>query len=206
LERERSRNVEVMWLLRRLAPDFKTIADFRGDNGNAIVGVCRALVLFCRDQGLFTARLVALDGSKFRAVLSAKRIMGRREIAEEAARLHRRIDNYLAGLDESDACEPDEAPSATAAALEALRTWRAELDRMAAKLDCDARNTPVAGEPDARPMGIGKGPKPPSYNVQTAVDADTGLIVDHEVTSEPNDNRQLYPMAKATKDRVSPIS
>ena len=200
LERECSRNVEVMWLLRRLAPDFKTIADFRRDNGAAIVGACRAFVLFCRDQGLFTARLVALDGSKFRAAASAKRIIGRREIAEEAAGLDHRIAGYLAALDESDAGEPDEAPGATAAALEALRTRRAELDRLAARLDAEERNTLVEGELDARPMGIGNGPKPPSYNVQTAVDADTGLIVHHEVTTEPTDNRLLYPMAKATKD------
>ena len=76
LERECARNVEVMWLLRRLAPDFKTIADFRRDNGTAIVGTCRAFVLFCRDQSLFTARLVALDGSKFRAAASTRRVMG----------------------------------------------------------------------------------------------------------------------------------
>jgi transposase len=202
LERECSRNVEVMWLLRRLAPDFKTIADFRRDNAAAIVGTCRAFVLFCRDQGLFTARLVALDGSKFRAAASAKRVMGRREIAEEAVRLDRRIAEYLAGLDESDAREPDEAPNATAAALQVLKSRRAELDRLAARLDAEERNTLVEGEPDARPMGIGKGPKPPSYNVQTAVDADTGLIVHHEVTNEPNDTRQLYPMAKATKDTL----
>ena len=202
LERECSRNVEVMWLLRQLAPDFKTIADFRRDNGAAIVGSCRAFVLFCRDQGLFTARLVALDGSKFRAAASAKRVMGRREIAQETAHLDRRIAEYLVGLDESDACEPDEVPSATAAALEALRARRVELDQLAAKLDCEERNTLVEGELDARPMGIGKGPKPPSYNLQTAVDADAGLIVHHEVTSEPNDTRQLYPMAKATKDTL----
>jgi len=202
LERECSRNVEVMWLLRRLAPDFKTIADFRRDNSTAIVGTCRAFVLFCRDQGLFTARLVALDGSKFRAAASPKRIMGRREIAEEAARLDRRIAQYLAGLDESDACEPDEEPNATTAALAALKARRTELDHLAARLDSEERNTLVEGEPDARPMGIGKGPKPPSYNVQTAVDADTGLIVHHEVTNEPNDTRQLYPMAKATKDTL----
>ena len=121
LERECSRNVEVMWLLRRLAPDFKTIADSRRDNGTAIVGTCRAFVLFCRDQSLFTARLVALDGSKFRAAASTKRVTGRREIAEEAVRLDRRIAEYLAGLDESDAREPDEAPSATAAALQVLK-------------------------------------------------------------------------------------
>jgi transposase len=202
LERECSRNVEAMWLLRRLAPDFKTIADFRRDNGGAIVSTCRAFVLFCRDQGLFAVRLVALDGSKFRAVASAKRVMGRREIAKEASRLDRRIAEYLAGLDESDVHEHDEAPSATAAALDALRARRTELNRLAAKLDAEERNTLVEGEPDARPMGIGKGPKPPSYNVQTAVDADTGLILHHEVTGEPNDTRQLYPMAKATKDTL----
>jgi transposase len=202
LERECARNVEVMWLLRRLAPDFKTIADFRRDNGAAIVGACRAFVLFCRDQGLFTARLVALDGSKFRAAASAKCVIGRREIAEETARLDRRIATYLAGLDESDAREPDDAPNATATALQALRERRAELDRLAATLDAEERATLVEGEPEARPMGIGKGPKPPSYNVQTAVDADTGLILHHAVTSEPNDTRQLYPMAKATKDML----
>lgn len=200
LERECSRNVEVMWLLRRLAPDFKTIADFRRDNGAAIVGACRTFVLFCRDHGLFAARLVALDGSKFRAAASAKRVVGRREIAEEASRLDRRIGDYLAGLDQSDACEPDETPGATAAALKALRARRAELDRLAAQLDAEARNTLVEGELDARPMGAGGGKKPPSYNVQTAVDAETGLIVHHEITSEPTDNRLLHPIAKATKD------
>ena len=202
LERECSRNVEVMWLLRRLAPDFKTIADFRRDNSAAIVGTCRTFVLFCRDHGLFVARLVALDGSKFRAAASAKRVMGRREIAEETARLDRRIANYLAGLDENDAHEPDEAAGVAVAALAALRARRAELSRLAAKLEAEGRTTLVEGEPDARPMGIGKGPKPPSYNVQTAVDADTGFIIHHEVTSEPNDTRQLYPMAKTTKDML----
>jgi transposase len=202
LERECSRNVEVMWLLGRLAPDFKTVADFRRDNGTAIVGACRAFVLFCREQGLFTARLVALDGSKFRAAASAKRIIGRREIAEEKGRLDRRIAEYLAGLDESDACEGDEAPNAVVAALDALKARRSELDCLAAKLDAEERNTLVEGEADARPMGMGPGRKPPSYNVQTAVDAETGLIVHHAVMTEPTDNRLLHTMAKATKDAL----
>ena len=156
-ERECSRNVEVMWLLRRLAPDFKTIADFRRDNGAAIVGSCRAFVLFCRGQGLFTARLIALDGSKFRAAASTKRVMERREIAEEATRLDRRIAEYLAGLDENDAHEPDEVLNATTVALAAPKGRRAELDHLAAKLDAEERTTLVDGELDARPMGIGKG-------------------------------------------------
>src|SRR6185437_7455207 len=108
LERECCRNIEAMWLLRRLSPDFKTIADFRRDNGAAIVGACRAFVMLCRDAGLFTARLIALDGSKFRAVASGKKIMGRCEIAEQAARLDRQIANYLGELDQTDAVEPND--------------------------------------------------------------------------------------------------
>jgi len=92
---------------------------------------------------------VALDGSKFRAAASARRIMGRSGIAEETARLDRRISDYLAGLDESDNGEPDEPPGATAAALLALRARRVELERMAATLDSEARQTLVEGEPDA---------------------------------------------------------
>ena len=200
LERECRRNVEAMWLLRRLTPDFKTIADFRRDNGAAIVGACRAFVMLCRDAGLFQARLVALDGSKFRAVASSKKIMRYSEITEEVGRLDRRIADYLAGLDQADDAEPDDAPGATATAIAVLRTRRSELDRLAAKLEGEGRTMLVEGEEDARPMGKGNGPKPPSYNIQTAVDADTGLIIHHEVTDEVTDNRQLHPMAKATRD------
>lgn len=202
LERECRRNVETMWLLRRLAPDFKTIADFRRDNGAAIVGACRAFVMVCRQAGLFRARLIALDGSKFRAAASRKKVMGRKDIAAEAARLDRRISDYLAGLDTADEAEPGDAPDAVATALAALKERRAELARLAAKLDAEERTTVVEGEEDARPMGYTPGPKPPCYNVQTAVDAESGLIVHHDVTNEPTDNRQLHPMAKATKQAL----
>jgi len=199
LERECRRNVEAMWLLRRLCPDFKTIADFRRDNGVAIVGACRAFVMLCQEAGLFAARLIALDGSKFRAAASSKKVIGPAEIAADAARLDRKIADYLGGLDQTDAAEPDDRPDAVPAALAALQGRRSELDRLAAKLDAEGRSTIVEGEEDARPMGKGNGPKPPSYNVQTAVDADTGLIVYHDVTDEVTDNRLLHPMAMATK-------
>ena len=202
LERACWRDVEAMWLLRRLAPDFKTIADFRRDNGPAIIGACRAFVLLCREAGLFSARLVALDGSKFRAAASAKKVIGRREIMEKAARLDGKIAAYLAGLDEADAAEPDDEPDAVPAALAALRARRTELDRLAARLEADDRATLVEGEEEARPMRNGHGLKPPSYNVQTAVDANTGLIVHHLVTGEPTDRRQLHPMASATKQSL----
>ena len=199
LERACGRNVEVMWLLRRLAPDFKTIADFRRDNGPAIVGACRAFVMLCRDCGLFQARLVALDGSKFRAVASRKKILGREAIADEVARLDRKIADYLAEIAAADDGEPDDAPEAVARAFVALEDRRAELGRLANWLEAEGRAHVVEGEEDARPMGVGRGAKPPSYNVQTAVDADTGLILHHAVTHEATDNRMLHPMAEATK-------
>jgi transposase len=199
LERECRRNLEAMWLLRGLSPDFKTIADFRRDNGTAIVGACRAFVMLCRDAGLFTARLIALDGSKFRAVASGKKVISHAEITEEAARLNRKIADYLAGLDKADAAEPDDRPDAVPAAMAALQTRRDELARLAARLDEQGRASIVEGEEDARPMGKGNGRKPPSYNVQAATDADTGLIVHYDVTDEVTDNRLLHPMALATK-------
>jgi len=188
--------------MRKLAPDFKTIADFRRDNGVAIVGACRAFALLCWETGLFQARLVALDGSKFRAAASLKKVMGRREVAEEATRLDAKIVAYLAGLDEADMAEPDDEPQAVQVTLAALRDRRAELDRLAARFDDEERTTFVEGEADARPMGTRHGPKPPSYNVQTAVDADTGLILHHDVTGEPTDRRQLHPMTSATKQSL----
>ena len=202
LERECRRNVEAMWLLRRLSPDFKTVADFRRDNGVPIVGACRAFVMLCRDAGLFTARLIALDGSKFRAVASGKKVVGPAKIAKEAAGLDRKIAAYLSGLDKADAADPDDRPDAVFAAMTALQARRGELDRLAAKLDAEGRATIVEGEEDARPMGKGNGLKPPSYNVQAAVDADTGLIIHHEVTDEPSDNRLLHPMSMATKQML----
>lgn len=200
LERECRRNVEVLWLLRRLAPDHKTIADFRRDNGRAIVGTCRAFVLFCRDQGLFAARLVAIDGSKFRAVASTLRVMDRKRIAAEVAQLDEQVGKYLTELDKADRGEAVDDVDAISDALVALKARQAELGQLSAYLDQDGRSLVVDGELDARPMGFGRGGKPPSYNVQTAVDADTGFIVHHEVTDEVNDQRMLHPIATATRD------
>jgi transposase len=200
LERECSRNVEVMWLVRRLAPDHKTIADFRRDNGSAIIGACRAFVVFCRDEELFTASLVAIDGAKFQAAASKNRVLDQRRIVEEVAKIDAQINHYLVELDQADAVEPEAADQATAKAIAALKTRRIELNRLSTHLTQDDRTLVVEGEPDARPMGFGMGGKPPSYNVQIAVDADTGMVLHHAVTDEVNDIRMLYPMAKATKE------
>ena len=101
LERESRRNVELLWLINRLCPDFKTIADFRKDNRHAIVGTCRSFIRFCREQDLFGAELVAIDGSKFRAVASKKAVYTPKRIERELARIEKRVQDYLTVLDEA---------------------------------------------------------------------------------------------------------
>ena len=143
LERECRRNIEVLWLLNKLAPDFKTIADFRRDNRKAIGRVCRWFVQFCRGQGLFGAELVAIDGSKFAAQNSPQRAYTVAQIEQEAKRLDERIGAYLAVLDSADADEGSEeiAPGDTRAALALLQERRAALPMSRAQ-GRDGRNGP----------------------------------------------------------------
>ena len=199
LERECRRNVEAMWLLRRLSPDFKTIADFRRDNGIAIVGACRAFVLLCRDAGLFTARLIALDGSKFRAVASGKKIIGHAKIAEEAARLDRKIADYLGGLDEADATEPDDRPDAVPRRRRLCRPDAVNSTALPPSSMLKAARQSLKAK---RMRGRWAGAMVPSRLAIMSRRRSTpipGLIVHHEVTDEPSDNRLLYPMSVATK-------
>lgn len=201
LERECRRNVEVMWLLGKLAPDFKTIAEFRRRNSQAFVQVCRAFVRFCAKAGLLGGELVAIDGSKFQAASSKRGVVTRRALAEESRRLEARIAQYLKSLDEGDR-EDREEPidrQAVAAALDELRARKADTDTAAKLLDELCENQHVTGEPEARLMRTAHG-QAVAYNVQSAVDAKHGLIVHHEVTNAGTDNAQLEPMAKATQE------
>lgn len=201
LERECARNVEVMWLLGRLAPDFKTVADFRRRNGAAFVRVCRAFVAFCRKANLLGAELVAIDGSKFRAVSSKKRVVTARSLEEESRRLDARIAQYLRSLDEADREEREEPidREAVAAALKELRARKADCETARAALKELDVTQHVMGESEARLMRTAHGPEI-AYNVQSAVDARHGLIVHHEVTSEGTDNQQLEPVAKVAQE------
>jgi transposase len=204
LERESHRNIEVLWLLNRLCPDFKTIADFRRENRGAIVGVCRTFTQFCRGEGLFGAELVAIDGSKFRAVGSKKSTVTRAQLKREVAQIDAHIESYLTSLDEIDSDEPQEPPGGgnTVAALAALQSRRAELQALAQAMQERGVNQQVTTEPDARLMRHSGGAQAVSYNVQTAVDEKHKLIAAHEVTNEGNDHRQLYPMASAVRSAL----
>lgn len=200
LEREAARNVEVMWLINRLTPSFKTVADFRRDHAPAIVGVCRAFIGFCREQALFGAALVAIDGTKIAAVASRKRVMTPKRIAKMTAAIERKITEYLAAMDEADREERSDAPAVAdvAQAVAALEGQRAALQREAAALAAEGVTQKVVGEPEAKLM---RGPHghQVAYNAQIAVDSKHHLIAALDLTGAGNDQQQLHPMAVRAK-------
>ena len=200
LERECTRNVELLWLLNRLRPSFKTVADFRAEHPQALVAVCRSFTRFCREQGLFAAQLVAIDGTKVQAVASRKQVMTPKRIAQEQAVIDAHIDAYLSGLNVADSQEThtESAPVSVAEALQALRVKRAQLQTLAAEMRSAGVNQHVQGEADAKLMRTAQGHKV-AYNAQIAVDAQHQLIVHAEVSNDGNDHRQLQPMATAAK-------
>lgn len=201
LERECHRNVEVLWLLNRLAPDHKTISDFRKDNGKAVGRVCREFVQFCRSQALFGGELVAIDGSKFKADNNRGKVSRKAALKQQVARIDREIEAWLEGMDAADAedQEPEvHDPERTRRAVEALQAEREGLTERIAGMDERGVEAEPDTDPEARPMkGCGVG-----YNVQTAVDDKHGLIVDHDVVTDANDLKQLYRMARRSKNAL----
>src|ERR1700737_3037489 len=203
LEAETQRNVQVMWLINRLTPAFKTIADFRKDHAGAIVGVCRAFIRFCREQSLFGAELLAIDGTKIGAVGSRKQVITPKRIEKMNAAIDRKIADYLASMDEADREEPEVAGAQAdvAAAIETLKAQKVRLQGQAQELAARGLKQLVVTEPEAKLMRTPHG-HAVAYNAQTAVDAKHKLIVAFELTNEGNDYRQLYPMAAQAKDAV----
>jgi transposase len=202
LERECARNVELMWLLERLAPDFKTIADFRRENAKALLAVARDFVVFCRGQGLIAGQEVAVDGSKFAAVNSRQRLVTEKSLSKERVRIEQRIAQYLAQLDEADEADSGEAelkPDAVRRALAALQAREAELTEAEEQLAQSGEKQVALSDPDSRLMRKADGGYGMSHNVQVAVDTEHKLIVSTEVTSEGNDRNQLRPMVEAVK-------
>lgn len=203
LEREAGRNVEVLWLINRLAPDFKTIADFRKDHPQAIVAVCRAFTRFCREQSLFGAQLLAIDGTKIAAVASRKQVITPEQLKKRDAAIERKIAEYLATMDEADRQEeaPEPAPVDVAAAVAALKAQRETLQRQAEELAREGLKQKVVGEPDAKLMRTPHGHQV-AYNAQIAVDAEHKLIAAFDLTNDGNDQQQLHPMAVEGKAAV----
>ena len=203
LQAEAERNVQVMWLINRLTPSFKTIADFRKDHVAAIVEVCRCFIGFCREQSLFGAELLAIDGTKIAAVASRKQVITPKRIEKMNAAIDRKIADYLASMDAADREEPRTAcaPADVAAAIEALKAQKLGLQGQAEQLAGGGLKQLVVSEPEAKLMRTPCG-HAVAYNAQIAVDAKHKLIAAFELTNEGNDYRQLHPMAVQGKEAV----
>src|ERR1700694_3510658 len=199
LEREAQRNIELMWLVGRLAPDFKTIADFRKDNGAAIRAVCRQFVELCRQLGLFTRAVVAIDGSKFKAVNNRDKNYTVAKVTGRMEQVDASIARYLRALDRADHEESDIAEAKSLRLKEKIAGLRRQMQALKVMQQTvqDAPDQQVSlTDPDARSMATsGKGTATVGYNVQIAVDAQHHLIVAHEVINQGYDRHQLAPMA-----------
>ena len=199
LEREAQRNVELMWLTGRLAPDFKTIADFRKDNGMAIRAVCAQFVGLCRRLKLFTHAVVAIDGSKFKAVNNRDKNYTVAKVTGRMEQVNASIAHYLRALDRADREEGDVAEAKSLRLKEKIAGLRRQMQALKAMEQTvqDAPDQQVSlTDPDARSMATsGKGTATVGYNVQIAVDAEHHLIVAHEVINQGYDRHQLAPMA-----------
>ncbi len=204
LEREAGRNVEVMWLCRRLAPDHKTIADFRKDNGPAIRKVCARFVVLCRQLGLFAEASVAIDGSKFKAVNTRDKNFTVAKMARRMEQIEQSVARYLHQLDSADRQEPSLARTTKTVRLKdkiaVLGQEMRRLEELDARMLASPDRQISLTDPDARSMATsGRGSGLVGYNVQAAVETKHHLIVAHEVTNVGTDRSQLSHMAKQAK-------
>ena len=206
LEREAGRNIELMWLTGRLAPDFKTIADFRKDNGPAIQAVCAQFIALCREIGLFAKAVAAIDGAKFKAVNARDRNFTRGKLKRRIEQVETSIGRYLQSLDAADAQEGDVAEEKVGRLREKVAAMKAklqELKSLEATVIASPDHQISLTDPDARAMATSlRASGMVGYNVQTAVDTEHHLIVAHEVTNDVNDKAQLSPMAMKARSAM----
>ena len=206
LEREAGRNVELMWLTGRLAPDFKTIADFRKNNGKAIRLVCRDFVMLCKKLDLFADAFVAIDGSKFKAVNNWDRNYTRAKVKGLLHDVDASIERYLSEIAKADQQESSAVQNKTERLEAKVAKLKKEMSRLK-KLEVEVFAAPgqqiSQTDPDARSMATtGRGTGKVGYNVQIAVDAKHHMIVAHEVTNVGHDRTQLANMAKKAKSTI----
>src|SRR6202521_4979915 len=204
LEREAQRNVELMWLTGRLMPDFKTIANFRKDNGLAIRKVCRQFVMLCQRLNLFSEAIVAIDGSKFKAVNNRDKNFTPAKMQRRMAQIEQSIARYLAAMDTADRAEPEVAElkkDHLRDKIAALREQMQRLKMLEAQMLASPDQQLSLTDPDARSMKSRAGGIV-GYNVQTAVDAKHHLIVAHEVITEGVDRDQLAQMAEQARSAM----
>jgi len=206
LERECQRNVELMWLTGRLAPDFKTIADFRQDNGKGIRNVFRQFVSICWQLKLLSQGVVAVDGSKFKAVNNRDRNFTPHKLAKRMQQVEESIARYMDALDTADRTQPADLQAKTARLQDKLVKLRKQM-RHLREIETELRKQPdeqlSLTDPDARSMATsGRGTGIVGYNVQIAADTKHHLIVAHEVINEGHDRSSLWSMAQRAREAL----
>lgn len=206
MEREAGRNIELMWLTGRLAPDFKTIADFRRDNGPAIQKACSQFINLCRGLGLFVKATAAIDGAKFKGVNARDRNFTKGKLKRRISQVEKSIDRYLQSLDAADAQDGDIAEAKADKLREKITAMNAKLAELKvrdAELDASPEKQISLTDPDARSMATSlRASGMVGYNVQAAVDTEHHLIVAHHVTKQVNDRALLSPMANLAKEAM----
>ena len=206
LEREAQRNLELMWLTQRLCPDFKTIADFRRDNGKAIRSVCREFVVLCRNLNLFSEAIVAIDGSKFKAVNNRDKNFTDRKLAARMEQLEESVGRYLDELDRADrepAAVSESRVSRLKEKISRIKGQMQRLNQIGVQMQAAPDRQLSLTDPDARSMATsGRGTGMVGYNVQAVVDAKHHLIVAHEVTNLGHDRAHLSAMAQQASQAI----
>ncbi len=207
LEREAQRNVELMWLVGRLAPDHKTIALFRRDNGLAIQAACRQFVVLCRQLGLLAGAVAAIDGSKFKAVNNRDRNFTVVKVGKRIEQVDASIARYLAALDRADK-EPNDVPEARVQRIgekiAGLRRQMAFLRQMQSVVEASDGGQVSLTDPDARAQWqpAGAAPASSATTFQIAVDPEHHLVVAHDVVNEGHDRTQLVSMGAKAKEAI----
>lgn len=203
LEIEAGRNLELFWLLRKLKPDFKTIADFRKDNPVAIKGVFKQFTMLCKDWDLYGKQVIAVDGSKFRASNSKRNNFNDKKIKRQLKYIDEKIETYLNELDNNDVDEagihiPGEEEIKKR--IEELKNRRDKYMVMQEEMTATETKEISTTDSDARLMAVNNFGIEVSYNVQTAVDQKHKLVVESEVINNPADQGQLSNIAKKAKE------
>jgi len=207
LEKACLSNLEVMWLMKKLAPDFKTIADFRKDNIGCIKSVFKEFVYLCRSLDLFGAELVAIDGTKFKAVNSTKRNLSEKTLPERLRHVEEKIAQYLKEMEENDRSEPEEGDSGVKVEglkekISKLEERRQEYIKAQNQMKETGQKEASLTDPDSRLMKIDSQKLDVCYNVESAVDSKNHLVVDYDVTNDANDRYQLARMAQKAKETL----
>lgn len=205
LEKESHRNLELIWLLKGLTPDFKTLCDFRRENAKAIKEANRQFVKLCQGAELISGETLALDGSKFHGAGSKEQVTTQKQLTKRLERLDQKIDDYLKKLDETDAQESNDiTPTAEQiqTILEQLKQKKAETHAKQQELKAAGQSQQHQTEPDAKLMRSGRQGMVSGYNLQNVVDERHQLIVTSELTQEGVDQTQLFPMGKQAKEAL----